>query len=567
MQLTRPNYARTLILFLAFLPVSVKAEPEMKLQPAELWTRYINTKDKGSVLPDFSLSGYHGGSIGIPEAFPTVKTFNIVDFGAVANDKNSDQQAIEKAIRAAEAAGGGVVYFPPGEFWVNTDPEKTHSIVITGSNIVLKGSGSGPGGTVIYMANYMKKSDPTFMWGNKPMFIFKNKDAPFFSSDVTKRKYEITAALSGAVKRGAQAIEVADARKFKPGDLIAIYTESNRPELVAAMLEGKAPDPRWDRLLQKGVTLQEMTRVVAVKPASTHKTGNANEGSIMVSTPITMDMSELDQWRVSVIPSLHECGFQDIHFKGNFQEEFEHHKDFIHDGGWQGVTLVGAVDSWVRRCVFTDVNGGVSLEGTMNCSVLSSAMEGNRGHTSFNILFGSYNMIGCNVANEDHGGIHGAHGVGVSHMAHNNVVWRFKSKVRGIDAHGTYPRSTLFDLYESDDLSRHGGNRVNFPNHMGGMVIWNFNQTGAPKENYDFWRNKKVTGENYEDSITVLDPVVVGFHGASTTFKPDSLSYLESNGQSVCPESLYEAQLALRYGRQPNWVDQVKAEWIKLRQN
>ena len=91
--------------------------------------------------------------------------------------------------------------------------------------------------------------------------------------------------------------------------------------------------------------------------------------------------------------------------------------------------------------------------------------------------------------------------------------------------------------------------------------------SGAPKENYDFWRNKKVTGENYEDSITVLDPVVVGFHGASTTFKPDSLSYLESNGQSVCPESLYEAQLALRYGRQPNWVDQVKAEWIKLRQN
>jgi hypothetical protein len=150
-------------------------------------------------------------------------------------------------------------------------------------------------------------------------------------------------------------------------------------------------------------------------------------------------MSLQDQWRVAVVPSLRECGFEDIHFKGNFQDFFVHHKDYIHDGGWQGVKMVGTVDSWVRRCVFTDVNGGAALEGTMNCSILLSAMAGNRGHTCFNITFGSNNLVGCNVANEDRGGINGAHGIGISHLAHNNVAWRFKSKIRGIDFHGTFP--------------------------------------------------------------------------------------------------------------------------------
>jgi hypothetical protein len=68
----------------------------------------------------------------------------------------------------------------------------------------------------------------------------------------------------------------------------------------------------------------------------------------------------------------------------------------------------------------------------------------------------------------------------------------------------------------------------------------------------------------YVKSVTILNPIVVGLHGASTTLKPDSVAQQESTGQAVLPESLYEAQLTQRYGQLPAWVNQVKAEWEKL---
>ena len=539
---------------------------EAKPKTAEIWTKYVNAADKESVLPDFSTAGYRAGQTGVPESFPGLKTFNIMDYGAIPNDQKSDQAAIEKAIRAAEAAGGGVVFFPPGEFWVNTDPENTRGIEINSSNIVLKGSGSGKNGTVVFMVNYMRKNDPELKWGNKPMFTFKNKDAVYMTSNLESRSYKITTTLASSIKRGAYALAVSDIRGFKPGDLIAVYAESNRPELVDECLHHKIAPPSWERLQNKGIAFQETTRVMEVNASPESKTGDSIAGTIVVATAISMDMESRDGWRVAVMPSLHECGFEDIHFKGNFREQFVHHKDYIHDGGWQGVKMVGAVDSWVRRCVFTDVNGGAALEGSMNCSILLSKLDGNRGHTSFNITFGSYNLVGCNVANEDHGGIAGAHGVGTSHLSHNNVTWRFKSNVRGIDFHGTFPRNTLSDLYESDVVTRHGGNYADMPNHMEGMVIWNFKQTGAGEGNYDFWKMDPKPGSKYVGAVTILDPIMVGFHGANTTFKAESLAYQESCGQSVWPESLYEAQLEKRYGQLPAWVGQVKAEWAKLSQ-
>ena len=98
------------------------------------------------------------------------------------------------------------------------------------------------------------------------------------------------------------------------------------------------------------------------------------------------------------------------------------------------------------------------------------------------------------------------------------------------------------------------------------MVIWNFKQTGAAVANYDFWKMGVVTKGQYEytGSVIMVDPIVVGLHGAKTTIKPDSVMLMESSGQAVQPESLYEAQLEQRYGQLPAWVNQVKTEWEKL---
>src|ERR1700730_3956248 len=46
--------------------------------------------------------------------------YNILDFGATGADTTVDGDAINKAIEAASAAGGGTIYFPPGNYYSYT---------------------------------------------------------------------------------------------------------------------------------------------------------------------------------------------------------------------------------------------------------------------------------------------------------------------------------------------------------------------------------------------------------------------------------------------------------------
>src|SRR5690348_5540361 len=120
-----------------------------------LWKDFVEAKKTGKtpVLPDFSYAGYHFSEKEIPSVAGK-KYFNIKDFGAVPDDNQFDDEAIQKTVDAAEQnPGGGVVFFPPGKYLLAADNDSTKQIKISKSNIVLKGSGAGNGGTEIYQAN------------------------------------------------------------------------------------------------------------------------------------------------------------------------------------------------------------------------------------------------------------------------------------------------------------------------------------------------------------------------------------------------------------------------------
>lgn len=119
----------------------------------QIWKKYIGEINDSEVpdLPNYSYAGYKLGEEAIPVSNAPV--YDVTDYGAIANDDLSDVDAVKAAITAAENSGGGVVFFPKGEFIVNATAGNDASIVIGGSHIVLKGSGSGQGGTVITMQN------------------------------------------------------------------------------------------------------------------------------------------------------------------------------------------------------------------------------------------------------------------------------------------------------------------------------------------------------------------------------------------------------------------------------
>lgn len=85
--------------------------------------------------------------------------FNVVDYGAVGDNVTDNQAAINAAISAAVAAGGGVVFFPPGEYAVyKTGAGAIASFDLNGSSFnnimflgcggssVIRATGSGYGG-------------------------------------------------------------------------------------------------------------------------------------------------------------------------------------------------------------------------------------------------------------------------------------------------------------------------------------------------------------------------------------------------------------------------------------
>ncbi|MBF7144789.1 MULTISPECIES: putative Ig domain-containing protein [Pseudomonas] len=69
--------------------------------------------------------------------------FNVKDFGAVGDGITDDTAAIQSAINAAQAAGGGTVFVPTGTFIVSAREEPGDGCLMLKSNVYLEGAGAG----------------------------------------------------------------------------------------------------------------------------------------------------------------------------------------------------------------------------------------------------------------------------------------------------------------------------------------------------------------------------------------------------------------------------------------
>ena len=190
------------------------------------YQQFVEASKAGTepVLPDFSYSGYHYFSKPVPDVSSDI--FDVTQYGAIPNDGGSDQLAIQRAIDAAERNNGGIVFFPPGEFLVNTDDDNNQSITIRHSFIILRGSGSRDGGTIIRQVNFMPPTNPDQLWTSPYMFRFQ----PLNTRD------PVLAKITASSARETFLLTVDDASKLRAGQWITLYMNS-----VSAISEFFAP--------------------------------------------------------------------------------------------------------------------------------------------------------------------------------------------------------------------------------------------------------------------------------------------------------------------------------------
>ena len=491
-------------------------------QTPEIWQDYLQDKSQGIIpeLNDYSFAGYHFSETEIPEVDEWTY-FNVVDYGAIPDDDGFDDDAIQSTIDAAEDHNGpAVVFFPPGRFMVSDNNSTSEYIEISRDSIVLKGSGSGIDGTEIFM---------------KEMRV-RNGHWQFHFEPVNTSTSSETVMAESAV-RGSHAIIVEDASGFEVGEVVLLSHQS--PEFAEAHFGDLPLSSQWTRLFGSGgMNLHELHEIKSI-------TGTR----ITFINPIQTDLPLLERpYVVSHYSTMQEVGVEDILFTSDwaqYPEDFVHHKDDIHDYAWNAMQFNHVRNGWVRNCELSSWNQGIDVRESIGFTISNVTVSGKKGHASF-LTRRSYGLLVKDC--QDPAGQH--HGPGTGYAGVNTVYLRHTMlEDISVDSHSGQPYATLMDDVDGGIMSQNGGPHESYPHHGQDFTFWNFRHKSSVEKTYDFWSIPR-------NGNTYAYPNFVGFQpNNAVTMTDEGMNQME--GQMVSPQSLFEAQLALRLaetGPEISWI-------------
>ncbi len=514
-------------LFIALLLVPLVGTQAAGPAASRLFQDFAAAPNRGenTVLPDYSYAGYHECRQPLPQVSrENYRIFNVCDFGAVPNDDQSDRDAVLKAVAAAQKhPGPAVIFFPPGRYLLNEKADVGKpGIVISRSNIVLKGSGMAE--TELFFAEPCL-CQPALVQFRDPTWL--GLDSERSRNDYTIRGFTL-AAVKTFPPRGSFALEVEKADRIKPGMVVTIN----------ALLDGNSEAGK------RFFAPHEILKGAAgVHPYifEVHRVKDVAGNRVTFAEPIQYDFPNYSSAKIYEIKNLEEVGIEDLTICGNNRELFFHHMGSRTESGYALLNFHDVINGWVRNVRFRHYGEAFKVERGGFNTFMNLVFEGNAGHLLAGAYGGSYGNL--YVFNRElsatwHGpiGNGGADTVALRSLYFGNM-----------EMHCGYSRGTLLDDCEGSFSFLRGGG-AKFAPHQGEFnCFWNWRNTRPGK--VDFWP----TGSAYG---YMMPPIVVGLHGEPceiAKIKTDTLA-VESLETKVEPESLFEAQLALRLGAVPAWL-------------
>jgi len=526
----------------SFRPESIQP-PGPPIDSPPVWTEFLRDP-RTARLPDFSHAGWSASSS--PGPLKELRILDVRDFGAHPDSGNDARPALQAAIDAAAAAGGAIVFLPPGRFELSLD-EKQPPLEIGASHVILRGSGSGRGGTELYCHRRSNSPDPSKPWraNEFPCLIHAGPSPAHRIGGYGPQPGAATYRILAGEARAAELL-VEEGHGLRTGDL-----------LLLQMLE--------DRLGTLGRWLTE--------PAGRLATNYLGEGRALVSTTVRIlatdgDRIQLDtplrvpirpEWRPCLrrIDTLRGIGIERLRLRTAWARVFDHHRDAEHDNGWDHIRWDGVVDGWIRDVVHDSPSTAVSLMGCKNCVVMDGRITGNPGHNGYTVSGASADNLFLRLH-----GDRAMHAFGLQGTSAGTVFLDCEaSEPAGLDLHGGPCLDTLYDGMLG--AVQHGGGSTSNvpPRHARGLVFWNWE--AGHYTPYTHWRAFPRIAD-WSETPGFLAVGVRGRFGQRLEYlRPDGRGDsdadgpwggVEALGRAVLPHSLYRAQWERRCGPLPDWL-------------
>lgn len=577
------------------LPVKLLTT-EIDANSALAWQRFRQGED--NVLPDYSYAGYNHGESAPQGAFSLGYQVINVKERMTAKNMTAREALIsilqEKGMTRVNgtnklnANAKIVIYFPVGDYVLHNDNDNTRDeskqkdavdsknnnvssgIEIYGGNFVIKGD--GPDKTRLIMETPNLPTSISNLSSSPILLAIKHTNGPNNAGNSPK-----LASVTENAKRGDFTVKVSGTTGISSGQWVQLRLRSGDRELVKKEIGPIALNENW-AIAKAPISInQNSDDLYGVKITEFHQVKSAANGKITFYEPIMHDIdikyNDTEGWEIRTYKYLENVGVEDLSFVGNALDGYAHHGEghaeqakvgWQYDGAYKPLLLQRVVNSWVRNVHFESVSEALTFAESANSSAYDIRISGKRGHSAVRSQGSSRVFIG-KVRDESAGNdVYGKscqgqfHGCGVSKPSVGTVLWNVTwGNDACFESHATQPRATLIDNCSGGLVYyRAGGDENEVPNHLGDLTLWNLNVTGTDSHasNFAWWSDSDTWWK-------IFPPIVVGTHGMNVKFsgkEQQQITYEESTGMKVSPESLYEAQLRKRLGYVPGWLNALK---------
>lgn len=577
------------------LPVKLLTT-EIDANSALAWQRFRQGED--NVLLDYSYAGYNHGESAPQGAFSLGYQVINVKERMTAKNMTAREALIsilqEKGMTKVNgtnklnANAKIVIYFPAGDYVLHNDDDNTRDeskqkdavdsknnnvssgIEIYGGNFVIKGD--GPDKTRLIMETPNLPTSISNLSSSPILLAIKHTNGPNNAGNSPK-----LASVTENAKRGDFTVKVSGTTGISSGQWVQLRLRSGDRELVKKEIGPIALNENW-AIAKAPISInQSSDDLYGVKITEFHQVKSAANGKITFYEPIMHDIdikyNDTEGWEIRTYKYLENVGVEDLSFVGNALDGYAHHGEghaeqakvgWQYDGAYKPLLLQRVVNSWVRNVHFESVSEALTFAESANSSAYDIRISGKRGHSAVRSQGSSRVFIG-KVRDESAGNdVYGKscqgqfHGCGVSKPSVGTVLWNVTwGNDACFESHATQPRATLIDNCSGGLVYyRAGGDENEVPNHLGDLTLWNLNVTGTDSHasNFAWWSDSDTWWK-------IFPPIVVGTHGMNVKFpskEQQQVTYEESTGMKVSPESLYEAQLRERLGYVPGWLNALK---------